>query len=47
MKALDTALAWFDRRISDSSRGLARRSSRRSFLARVGTLMVGAGALPL
>ena len=36
-----------DRLVSELARALARRSSRRGFLARLGALLVGAGALPL
>ena len=37
----------FDREIVRHARALARRLSRRSFLARLGATLVGAGALPL
>lgn len=36
-----------DRWFADLTRAVARQSSRRSFLARVGTLLVGAAAVPL
>jgi len=36
-----------DRRFADLARGLARRTSRRSFLTRLGALLVGGAALPL
>jgi methylamine dehydrogenase light chain len=36
-----------DRWISNAARGVARRSSRRGFLARLGALLVGAAAVPL
>ena len=38
---------WFDHVVLNSARKLARRSSRRSFLTRVGTLALGASTLPL
>jgi methylamine dehydrogenase light chain len=38
---------WIDRLVERAVRQLARRTSRRSFLTRVGTLLVGAAALPL
>jgi methylamine dehydrogenase light chain len=38
---------WIDRLVERSARRLAQQTSRRSFLARVGTLLVGAGGLPL
>ena len=37
----------FDRWFQDKTRSLARRSSRRSFLKKAGTALVGAGAIPL
>jgi methylamine dehydrogenase light chain len=39
--------AWFDKKAVDGSRYLARRTSRRSFLGRLGTGIVGIGSLPL
>ena len=38
---------WFDRLVERSARGVARRTSRRSFLTRFGTVLVGGAALPL
>src|SRR5262245_64710390 len=38
---------WMDRLVEWSARTLARRTSRRSLLARAGTVLVGAAALPL
>ena len=38
---------WIDRLVERTVRQLARRTSRRSFLTRVGTLLVGAAGLPL
>ena len=38
---------WLDRIAVESVRALARRSSRRSLLAAIGTLLVGAAAMPL
>lgn len=40
-------LTWIDGMVERLSRGVARRSSRRSALARLGTLLVGGAALPL
>jgi methylamine dehydrogenase light chain len=37
---------WIDRLLEGSGRGLARRTSRRSFLARLGTALVGGATLP-
>jgi methylamine dehydrogenase light chain len=39
--------SWFDSLIESSSRTFASRSSRRSFIARLGIAMAGAAALPL
>ena len=38
---------WIDRVVERSARGVARRTSRRSFLARLGTALVGGATLPL
>jgi methylamine dehydrogenase light chain len=38
---------WIDRLVERAVRQLARRTSRRSFLTRVGTLLVGTAAMPL
>jgi methylamine dehydrogenase light chain len=38
---------WIDRLVERGARGVAKRSSRRSFLARLGTALVGGAALPL
>jgi methylamine dehydrogenase light chain len=38
---------WIDRLVERTTRQLARRTSRRSFLTRVGTALVGGAALPL
>ena len=40
-------MKWFDDITAQGSRTLARRTSRRSLLTRLGGLMLGAGALPL
>jgi len=40
-------MSWIDAWIEGSARGVARRVSRRSFLARVGTALVGGAAFPL
>ena len=40
-------LGWMDRLAERGARGLARRTSRRSLLARAGAALVGAAALPL
>lgn len=39
--------AWFDRKTDEGSRYLARQTSRRSFLGRLGTGIVGMSVLPL
>ena len=44
---INDAGRWLDRRVLQGSRSLARRTSRRSFLGRLGILLFGAGALPL
>jgi methylamine dehydrogenase light chain len=38
---------WIDRLVERGARGVAKRSSRRSFLARLGTALVGGATLPL
>jgi methylamine dehydrogenase light chain len=40
-------MSWLDGWIEGSARGVARRVSRRSFLARLGTALVGGAAFPL
>jgi len=40
-------MKWLDRFSESSARNMARQSSRRSFVARLGTLMLGAAAVPL
>ncbi|MBV9914247.1 MAG: hypothetical protein JOZ93_16840, partial [Sinobacteraceae bacterium] len=40
-------MRWFDTFAEGSSRLLAKRTSRRSVIGYLGTLLVGAGALPL
>ena len=40
-------MQWFDRWIEGRTRGAAQRSSRRSFLTRVGSLIAGGMAIPL
>ena len=44
MKRFD---GWLDGRVESQARGLARRTSRRGFLARLGALIAGGAALPL
>ena len=44
---MNKLIAWIDQKVDSSSRAIARRSSRRSFLGRLGGFMVGASALPL
>jgi len=39
--------SWLDRVVERGARGLARRTSRRSFLTRLGTALVGGASLPL
>ena len=46
-KPIDRAWQWLDRRADSSSRQLARRTSRRSFIARLGTAIAGMALLPL
>lgn len=45
--ALSKVNAWFDRKTGEQSRQLARRTSRRGFLGRLGTGLLGVSALPL
>ena len=40
-------MKWLDELVELNARGIAKRSSRRSFLSALGGLVVGAGALPL
>jgi len=40
-------MKWLDKFSENSARSVARQSSRRSFIARVGTLMLGTAAVPL
>lgn len=47
MKLIDSALGWLDRTADHGSRMLARRTSRRGFIARFGTAIAGAALLPL
>ena len=44
---LKKVTVWFDQWVTQSSRLVARRNGRRSFLARLGAVMVGTGVLPL
>jgi len=46
-KGLHRINAWFDRKTGEGSRYLAKRTSRRSFLGRLGTGIVGMSLLPL
>jgi methylamine dehydrogenase light chain len=46
-RVIDSAWRWLDRKTDRSSRTLARRTSRRSFIARLGTAMAGMAVLPL
>ena len=46
-KLLHRINAWIDRKTADGSRQLARRTSRRSFIGRLGAGLVGLSALPL
>jgi len=39
--------AWLDRKTTERSRSLARQTSRRSFIARLGAMLAGVSALPL
>jgi len=47
VKLMDRALEWLDRTTNHGSRMLARRTSRRGFIARFGTAIAGATLLPL
>ncbi|HJN49461.1 MAG: methylamine dehydrogenase light chain [Pseudomonadales bacterium] len=47
MNIVSRAFDWIDHSTSQSSRVLARRTSRRSLLGRLGTMLVGMSALPL
>ena len=40
-------MKWLDKFSENSARSVARQSSRRGFIARVGTLMLGGAAIPL
>lgn len=44
---LNKSLAWLDRQTASSSRQLAKQTSRRSFVGRLGAMLAGAGVLPL
>jgi methylamine dehydrogenase light chain len=44
---IDRVMQWLDDQAGDGSRGLARSTSRRSLLAKLGVLMTGLPALPL
>ncbi|MDH4108455.1 MAG: methylamine dehydrogenase (amicyanin) light chain [Gammaproteobacteria bacterium] len=46
-RLIDSSLAWLDRLTGNGSRRLARATSRRSFLTRLGTMLTGAAILPL
>jgi len=47
MGIVNRIMGWLDDTVVQSSRGLAQRSSRRHFLGRLGSLLVGASVLPL
>jgi methylamine dehydrogenase light chain len=47
MNIVDKVLTWLDHTVVRSSRSIAQRSSRRRFVGRLGTMLVGASALPL
>ena len=44
---MNKLIEWIDQRVDASSRAIARRSSRRGFIGRLGGFIVGASALPL
>ena len=44
---MNKLVEWIDKKVDASSRAIARRSGRRSFLGRLGSLAVGASTLPL
>jgi methylamine dehydrogenase light chain len=44
---VDKSYAWLDRRTDDSSRQLARSTSRRGFIGKLGAMLAGAAFLPL
>lgn len=46
-KLIDRTYYWIDEKARATTRGLARRISRRSFLGRLGSMLAGAAALPL
>ena len=46
-RLIDKSYAWLDRRTGDSSRKLARRTSRRGFIGKLGAMLAGAAFLPL
>jgi methylamine dehydrogenase light chain len=46
-RLIDASWRWLDRSAGAGSRQLARATSRRSFLARLGTVLTGVAALPL
>jgi len=46
-KLIDKTYEWLDRRAGDASRKLARRTSRRGFVGKLGTMLAGAAVLPL
>ena len=47
MSISERLLSWLDDAASQSSRNIARRSSRRRFLGKLGAVLVGASSLPL
>ena len=47
MTISERLLTWLDDAIVQSSRGIARRSSRRRFIGKLGAMLVGASTLPL
>ena len=47
MDIFERMMDWLDNTVVQSSRGLAKRSSRRRFIGRLGALLVGASGLPL